>query len=289
MGYSRWAVIAGGAALLASATAGLGGQAAAPVTPDRLEKTEKLIEASSAARSVKTSGDGAAEAKRAEARDLLEEARAASRAGDQEAADRLLTRATATFYEAVRMVPEDQSLVDKHYRDYDDRLRSLEALRAAYARIREEKGLGPDGAGELPALVQDRLDRAEAERRAGRPEAGRRLLDEAYVAAKVAIEQLRGGDTLVHALRFETKEEEYRYELDRNHTHRLLVDLLLADKDDPDLARAVGRLVHEAEALRRRAEREAAAGDYDKAVATLEASTRELVQAIRSAGVFIPG
>jgi hypothetical protein len=261
------------------------------LTPDRFDKTEKLIEESSAARKVKSSGDAAAEAKREKARDLLRQARAFYDVGDREAAERLLKQATSALYEAVRMIPEDQSLVDKRLREYDERLKSVEALRAAYSRIREEKGLDQAGPGELTALVEEKIGQAEAARAAGLPEQGRRILDQAYVAAKVAIEHLRGGETVVHALHFETKEEEYLYELDRNHTHRLLVDLLLAEQRGVDevLDRQVDDLVHEAWILREQAEEEAARGDFAEAVSTIEESTRELLRAMRSAGVFIPG
>jgi hypothetical protein len=41
--------------------------------------------------------------------------------------------------------------------------------------------------------------------------------------------------------------------------------------------------------LRKTAEEQAAKREFDAAVKTLEESTRELVRAIRAAGVYIPG
>ena len=51
----------------------------------------------------------------------------------------------------------------------------------------------------------------------------------------------------------------------------------------------VKQFMDTADTLRNRAEQQAAAGEYREAVSTLEQSTREIVRAIRSAGVYIPG
>lgn len=261
------------------------------VTPERFQKVEKLLEESSAATRIKEGGNPQAQAKREEAKVLLGKARSAFDAGDPEQADKLLQRATTVMLEAVRMVAPDQSMVDKKYRDFDERLESIEALSAAYARIREEKGLTPASESDLYPIVERKLGQAKALREQGKPEEGRRVLDEAYVAAKVAIEHLRGGDTLVRSLHFATKEEEYRYELDRNDTHHMLVGVLV--KEGQQASSGVDKMVQQfmakAKRLREQAEQQAEKGAYEEAIHTLEQSTKEIVRAIRSAGIYIPG
>jgi hypothetical protein len=261
------------------------------VTPERFQKVEKLLEESSAATRIKEGGNPQAQAKREEAKVLLGKARSAFDAGDPEQADKLLQRATTVMLEAVRMVAPDQSMVDKKYRDFDERLESIEALSAAYARIREEKGLTPASESDLYPIVERKLGQAKALREQGKPEEGRRVLDEAYVAAKVAIEHLRGGDTLVRSLHFATKEEEYRYELDRNDTHHMLVGVLV--KEGQQASSGVDKMVQQfmakAKRLREQAEQQAEKGAYEEAIHTLEQSTKEIFRAIRSAGIYIPG
>jgi tetratricopeptide (TPR) repeat protein len=261
------------------------------VTPERFQKVEKLLEDSSAASRVKEGGNPAAQAKREEAKVLLEEARSAFDAGNSEQADKLLQRATIVMLEAVRMVAPDQSMVDKKYRDFDERLESIEALSEAHARIRKEKGLSPASESDLYRVVQRKLAEAKALREQGKPEEGRRLLDEAYAAAKVEIEHLRGGDTLVRSLHFETKEDEYRYELDRNDTHHMLVGVLVKEGRQPSAGvdKLVQQFMDKAKRLREQAEQQAAKGAYEEAIHTLEQSTKEIVRAIRSAGIYIPG
>jgi hypothetical protein len=49
------------------------------------------------------------------------------------------------------------------------------------------------------------------------------------------------------------------------------------------------KFIGDAENLRSEAEKEAAGGRFDEAIGLLEQSTKELIRAIRSAGIYIPG
>jgi cellobiose-specific phosphotransferase system component IIA len=280
-------IVAVGALMLTPALMADAGQ----VSEDRILSVERLVDRSSAARQIMGSNNPAAMARHEEARSLFDKARTAFHAGDPSQADILLKQATQAMFDAARMVEKDSSLVEKEYRDYSARLDSLNALCDAYDRIRKEKGLGPAEDSELYSLVHRKKDQADALKQAGRVTEGRSVLDDAYVAAKVAIEHLRGGDTLVRSLDFASPEEEYRYEIDRNDTHRMLVDVLLTEK--VTASESVGSMVNgfmqKARSLRSKAEQQADQGDYDSAIHTLEESTREIVRAIRSAGIYIPG
>ena len=136
-----------------------------------------------------------------------------------------------------------------------------------------------------------KLDQAEKLKKQGKVKEGRMVLDEAYVAAKVAIEQLRGGETLVRSLNFASREEEYDYELDRNNTHQMLVNVLLREKMDSSagIEGMVKKFTDKANSLRDQAEKQAAKGNYEAAIRSLEQSTKEILRAIRSAGIYIPG
>jgi len=277
--------------MLGLAMVSAGVQAAGGETGSRLTSVEKLIEGSSAARRIASSGNLSAIGLREQARAQLERARMAIDAGNHAEADGFLSQATITLFEGVRMLDQDQSLVNKHQHDFDARLESVTALCTAYDRISQEKGQGQGVDSDLYPLVNRKLEAAKALRDEGRMAEGRKLLDEAYVAAKVGIEHLRGGDTLVRSLNFKSFEEEYVYELDRNDTHRMLVQVLLKEKmgADSSLESRVMKYMEKADVLRARAENEANAGRFEQAIKTLEESTREIVKAIRSSGVYIPG
>lgn len=266
-----------------------GEQTAADPHGGRLQFVRSLIEDSSAARRVAASASPEAKARRQKARELHHKALSAHEAGDHAGADVLLAQAARHMIEAVRLADEQGNVRGKRERDFDARLSSVEALADAHQRVCDEKNCERSARDEVRSFVDGRVAQARALREAGEAERGRALLDEAYVALKVAIEHLRGGDTLVRSLHFKNKEEEYAYELDRNNTHRMLIGLLLEDKARGTNGAAVQKFLTEASALRARAETQAAAGNYEAAIRSLEDSTRQLQQALRNAGIYIPG
>ena len=112
------------------------------------------------------------------------------------------------------------------------------------------------------------------------------------LSASVTAEQyfVNLGDTLVRELNFETPEDEYLYELDRNETHRMLVEVLLAEKMQASpMRKTADGFIAQAGELRKQAEEAAGKKKFEEAIDLLEASTKEFIRAIRSAGVYIPG
>lgn len=262
------------------------------VIKSRIESVGRLVGSSSAAKRVVASGNAEALAKHREAQSLHESAQAAYREQDLDGARALLTNATQLMFEAARLAETGDARAEKRHKDFDQRMASVDALLKAYERIVEEKGADKQRAGEARAFITAKVEEAQSLERAEKLEPAREALDEAYLSAKIAIEQLRDGDTLVRHLNFASEEEEYDYELDRNDTHRMLVDILLQEKLSKakgSMEKTVQQFMSKAERLRSKAEEQAAGGEYGAAVNTLELSTKEIVRAIRSAGVYIPG
>jgi tetratricopeptide (TPR) repeat protein len=254
----------------------------------RLQSVGTLIETSSAARQIDASADPQALEKRSEARALHRRAAEAAAAGDLVAASQLLDEAARAMVSGARLANPEQVTEEKRRRDFEARAESVKALLAAQSRIVREKGGGRE-AQEATRSIEAQLAQAQRLAQAGRLDEARPLLDRAYLTAKVSIESLRRGDTLVRTLHFASKREEYDYELDRNDTHRMLVRVLLPDRPGADAQGPVKAAVEAAARLRAEAEQLAARGDYEGAIAKLEESTRALVRGIRAAGVYIPG
>lgn len=256
----------------------------------RLASVTTLLESSSGAKQVEASGNAQAQAQRAKARDLHKQAEAAYQKGDLPAASRFLDDAAKTMFEGVRLAAPEQITGEKKQRDFDNRLESVKALLSAQKRISTEKKLGAKGA-ETTAKIEAQIREAQALAAAGKLDEGKAALDKVYGATRASIETMREGDTLVRSLNFATKEEEYHYEVDRNDTHKMLVKVLLEEKraSNPNLETMVQKYVEQAAALRVNAEGMAAKKDYEGAIKVLEDSTKELVRAIRGAGVYIPG
>ncbi|MDX1606499.1 MAG: hypothetical protein R3202_09930 [Candidatus Competibacterales bacterium] len=257
-------------------------------TEARLKSVQTLIEKSSGARQIESSGSPEARARRDQARDYYRQAEQALQSGNRKAADEALLQATKAMLEAVRMT-DTHVVEDKRRADFQNRLDSVNALLDAHERIATEKG-HPGSNAELRRLVNAKINQARQMLDRGRLDDARQVLDQTYIATKTAIEELRGGDTLVRSLNFANKEEEYHYEIDRNDTHQMLVTVLLEEKmKDPRISQQVNQFMDKAKQLRARAEQQASRGDYDSAVSTLEDSTKEVVRAIRMAGIYIPG
>ncbi len=292
----RWCVWVAGAFLASAVAGGASAQVQAPKAEPtkesvgrRLESVNTLIEKSSAARQVDSAGNGDSAQRRERARALHREATAAYEAGDYQKASTLLDNAAKEMIGSVRKAEPAQVVEDKKQRDFNNRLDSVKALQDALKRVSSEKKAGPKGA-QASTKVEELVKEAVSLRDAGQVEKGRVVLDQAYLTAKLAVQNLRQGDTLVRELKFESKEDEYKYELDRNDTHQMLIQVLVEGKgpgasQDP----MVADRVKQAEALRKEAEALAAKGDYEGAIKKLDDSTKELVKGIRASGIFIPG
>ena len=262
-------------------------------TPDReqLERkfgsTQTLIESSSGAKQIEASAVSAAAAQRTKARDLHKRAGEALRAGDLDNANKLLDESSRAMFEGVRLASPQQVTDAKQRSDYAARLESTRALVDAQKRIAAEKG----GARAAEPAQQAEALMAESEKLAAANQLAeaKSKVDQAYWIVKASIGTLRNGDTLVRSLNFATPLEEYQYEIDRNDTHRMLVDMLLKDRRASGPDPMVDQAVASSTTLRKQAEGQASRNDHKTAIKTLEDSTRELVKAIRAAGVYIPG
>lgn len=268
--------------------------ARAPETKEQIERrlasVSTLIESSSGAKQIEASGNPAAQAERQKARDMHKQADEAYKKGDYPTASKLLDGAAKTMFEGVRGAAPEQLQGEKKQRDFDNRLESVKALLNAQKRISAEKKLGAKGA-DTTAKIEAQIREAQALAAAGKLDEGKAALDKVYGTTRASIETMREGDTLVRSLNFANKEEEYHYEVDRNDTHKMLVKVLLEEKraSNPNLETMVQKYVDQSAAIRVTAEGLAAKKDFDGAVKTMEEATKELVRAIRSAGIYIPG
>lgn len=192
-----------------------------------------------------------------------------------------IAKGSASQPAATTTAPADGAL----QKAYADRKDSTVALRDALARVAQEKG---DDKGRAEVPVIDKLI-ADADRHvaAGEVRQGRAIVDHAYLRAKVQIERLRSGDTLVRTLHFDNKGDEYRYEQDRNETYRMLIPMLVPNGSERE-AQLKG-VLERARVLRGEADQKAKGQALDDALKLIDQSTAEYQKAIRNAGVLLPG
>ena len=263
-------------------------------TPDRaqlerrVQSVATLINESSAARQIESSGVAAARERRDNARLIHREAQTTLGAGDLDQANKLLDQAAREMMQGARLANPEQVTGEKDKRDYEVRLESARALLAAQQRITQEKNAGRE-AQDAARSIEQQIAESEKLASQGRYDAARPAIDRAYLTARVSIESMRRGDTLVRSLHFATKREEFDYEVDRNETHRMLINVLMADRKEAAMPPGMQAAIDKAAALRQEADAMGKRGDHEGAIKVLEDSTRELVRAIRAGGLYIPG
>ncbi len=257
-----------------------------PAKDSRLKSMIKLIESSSGAQKVKTSGNEKALQLKKQARKLYKKAK---KSDDPDEVKKLLDDAAKKMFEAIRIVSSKEVSEKKKGKDYLRRLKSVESLLSAQQRVSDEKNQ-QDMKAQVKDQVETLLKQANSFRDKGEIAGAMVMLNKAYDAIKDSLESMRSGDTLVRTLNFATKEDEYHYELDRNDTHLMLVKVLMDEKKTQgSMVERISDFLNEAKSLRAKAEKEAKTENYDRAIGILEKSTKQIVKAIRAAGVYIPG
>lgn len=280
--------LAGIALVSANAAAATQGASSSDVS-SRLVYVERLLTESSAAKKVDASGKAEAIDMKAQAQKHFDEAKKLAGDGDSESAEAELREAIRLMTAAARAANGDSKVSQKQSDDYGSRKESVTALAKAHDRIATEKGM-KDMNQALQAKVAADLAASDELLAQGKGDEARAMLDTTYESVKASLEGLRGGDTLVRELNFETPEDEYHYELDRNDTHRMLVEVLLAEKMQASpMRKTADGFIAKAGDLRKQAEDAAGKKKFEDAIGLLEESTKEYIRAIRSAGVYIPG
>ena len=272
--------------LLALLTASVELQAAAV---DRLLNLERLLNQSSGARQVINGSNSDAMKIRQQALVLYRQAQDKIDSGDDAAASELLNQSARLMFEAIKLATPTSLGEDKEIVNYGHRRESVIALQDAFNRISDgnnETEVRSNINRQLAALI----GQADSLLQQGKIGQARVEINKAYHLLKVSIDSIRSGQTLVRSLQFKSKEEEYHYEIDRNDTHRMLIGLLVDEKSKSEAMKVkISDFVGQARVLRQQAEDYASQDAHEQAIELLEQSTRQLVRAIRSAGIYIPG
>ena len=264
-------------------------QASKESISNRLQNMSKLLNESSGARQVISSTNSEAKQKRQEALELYRQANERLNSGANAEATIILNQSTKLMFEAIRMSTPTSVTEKEIIINYGKRRQSVIALKDAFNRISDENH-EQESKLKVNKQLETLINRADKLLKNGENARARTEIDKAYQLLKVSIDSIRSGQTLVRSLQFETKKEEYLYEVDRNDTHSMLIGLLVDEKTKSDSTRkGMIKFVEESKVFRKQADAYAEDGAYEIAIDLLEQSTRQLVRAIRSAGIYIPG
>jgi len=256
---------------------------------DRLPNMDRLLNQSSGARQVINSSNSDALNKRQQALELYRQAQEKIESGDDATAAELLNQSARLMFDAIKLATPTSLGEDKEIVNYGQRRESVIALQDAFNRISDENS-ETKARSKINDQVSALIGQADNLLQKGKNAEARVEVDKAYHLLKVTIDSIRSGQTLVRSLQFKSKEEEYLYEIDRNDTHSMLIGLLVDEKSKSEAMKSkISDFVGQAQLLRQQAEAYASQDAHEQAIELLEQSTRQLVRAIRSAGIYIPG
>lgn len=260
------------------------GLAAAPSLqlPMKLDYAEGVIMRSKSAVRIEQSDNDEAKSKLQEARDKYQQARRAQDEGEFERSEKLANEAIRLVTAAAMKVPNkvDDSEVQK--RRYKDLLAQIDTYRNWDHQD-----------GEIDADTQAQMDSALLEiEKAARfasnndySKANEFLSMALNIVIKAKNSSLKER-TFSYDLNFETPIDEYKYELSRNDDYMRLVPVAIAQKQpSAGIQSLMDRYVEKARVKRHDAESQYEDKNFEQAVNTMQASTKDLVSALKIAGV----
>lgn len=113
-----------------------------------------------------------------------------------------------------------------------------------------------------------------------------KLLAGAADSVELALAKARHKETLLHELKFNSLEEEFAYEKQRNHSYMLLADLIKKKKKvEEKRLQEFQSSLDENEKMRRKADDMARNGNIEGAIRALENGTQNLARTLRASGV----
>lgn len=254
----------------------------------KLHYLGELIEKSSVSKQVLNSGNDAAMQKYKLAQALHEQAVAACHAGRLDETDLLIGKAKKAMIAAAKLSGSHENRQNKERNSYESLKRSINALLDAMQRIGVEKGKKQQTE-QIAEKTRESIRQADQYFSAGQYRDGTGLLANAMHGIDTAIREMRSGDTLVRSLSFATPKDEYQYELDRNDTHLMLINVYLKNSANDEMRKKVEIYLDGAREFRAKAEGFASKDKFQDAVREMESSTVNIIRAIRNLGVYIPG
>jgi len=173
-----------------------------------------------------------------------------------------------------------------HKKRFEEKRGVLETFRQSYAELVAERG---DIAGR--ALEEDsflaRVSRADELAGVKRYEEAYAIADGAYHQLIEAMKKVRDKETVEYRLEFGSIDEEFAYEVRRFESHKMLLEMLLAEKRPSQNAmQLIDSYVAEAGLKSTQARVLADKGDFEDALARQEAAVEDLTRAMRVAGIY---
>ena len=252
---------------------------------NKIKLLDWLVNDSPVTKRIENSGDNEAKQQLTRSQEMWEQAVEHNEKGEYELAEGHINEGLKLMTRLSRKVKDEDRIRQARIDLYKQVKDHVDMFIVAFDRVAEEKG--DDHVKNM--LDRDELDeimtKAESSYKDGELAMANHLMRQAADLVDNALSDARHKDVLLHELTFESLEEEYAYEVNRNESYVKLIDLL-QNKTEPSQASAsyVQKLVEENARLREQADEHAKAGDLEQSIMVLEKGTDKLSRALRVSG-----
>ena len=252
----------------------------------KVKLLSKLVNESAAATRISTSKNAQAQLLLANARAAWQEAATALESGELTVAEQQVKQGLQAMQSASGMVQDAGRVKLAQQQRYQELRKRVLSFSEAFQRAVAEKPGEPvsDYANldEVSGLLQEAEDLAHN----GDYVKANQRLAKAADDVELALSVARDKETLIHELKFESPEEEYAYEIQRNKGYQQLIDLLKQKRVGSDTRLVyVQKMIVENDKLCEDAEALVKKGDIQAAIRELEKGTSRLERALRASGV----
>lgn len=238
---------------------------------DQVETVGNLLLKSSAARKIDASSNDEVKAIYKQAKDFYLQAKSSTEPAETK---RLLDLVVQHMVKAGKIADQGAALGVKWKSDFENRLASIEALLVAQENIAAEKG--SNEASKVRQQVKGLVVHAKGQYDKHDYIQGRETLDKAYVQLKSSIENMRGGDTLVNTLVFETPAEEFKYFQTKTDSQLKALSIFKEKSAKASKKRMIDNITKSAKKYINDATILANDGDYEAAIPLMEKALTRL-------------
>ena len=285
-GFVRWEMLSAGEQGAKLATVDRRAEQNHRAIDSKLKLLGSLVNKSAAAARISTSSNDRALELLADARTAWQQATKARDSGNLEASEQHVKQGLQAISSASRMVEDAGRVKTAQQQRYQQLRKRVLSFSEAFQRAAAEE---PDRSvkdylnlSEVSGLLQEAEDLAHK----GDFAAANQRLVKAADAVELGLSLARDKQTLVHELKFESPEEEYAYEIQRNKGYQQLIDLLKQKRAGSDTKLMyVQKMIVENDRLCEDAEALVRQGDIQAAIRELEKGTSKLERALRASGM----
>ena len=272
--------------------AGAAKQSSREVIQQKLQLVKMLLSQATAIERAAGSDDPAINQQSAAALALYAKANSTFNEGDMAEAEKLLDEVLRLITDISRLAPDPAKVEAEQRARYAEVLENVRGIQITYQEMRKDISPGDKQLSVIDANLERTsvlLNQAQAHAKGNRYKEAIFLLDNAYTAGVSDLNILMGSAVKSYELKFNSPVEEFAHEVTRYHSYEELIPIAYAElKPGEGNIKLSESYVQESRNGRDTALKQAAGGDHQTAIGTLQEATKRLQTALRTLGLTVP-